>query len=87
VPDEPGDPTMRFLEKELDRQAAEQIDFRRDIQTDVDAIRDKVEDVPALRREVEMLKETVRSNTQVMYVLVGLLISSGAITAFLKGVI
>lgn len=48
---------------------------------------EKLESLSSLRTEVEMLKETVKSNTQVMYGLALLLISSGAITALLKGVI
>jgi hypothetical protein len=72
--DEPS--PMNLLMKELDRQGDE-----------VELLRTGVSEVPALRKEVEMLKETVRSNTQVMYILVGLLITSGAATALLKGVI
>lgn len=77
----------RLLEKELDRQGAELTDFRRDVKEELTELRQETKETPALRREVAMLKDTVRSNTQVMYVLVGLLISSGALTALLKGVI
>ncbi len=48
---------------------------------------EEIRTVGALRKEVEMLKETVRSNTQVMYILVGLIISSGIAGALLKGLI
>lgn len=67
---------LRLLEKQLDRQGSE-----------IDELRRGQEEVPGLRKEVAMLKETVRSNTQVMYVLVGLIISSGFAGALLKGVI
>jgi hypothetical protein len=81
------DDAMRLLEKELDRQQEQLIEFRQASKTEVAALEGEVKTVPALRKEVEMLKETVRSNTQVMYVLVGLIISSGIAGALLKGVI
>jgi hypothetical protein len=75
VADDRSEP-LRLLEKQLDRQGSE-----------IDELRRGQEEVPGLRKEVAMLKETVRSNTQVMYVLVGLIISSGFAGALLKGVI
>jgi hypothetical protein len=68
--------TTRLLEKELDRQGGE-----------ISELKTEVKVLPSIRTEVEMLKETVKQNTQVMYILVGLIISSGAITALITKVL
>jgi hypothetical protein len=75
----------RLLEKELDRQAEQLVEYRRAGKAEVAELEKEIKDVSALRKEVQILSETVKSNTQVMYILVGLLISSGIIGALLKG--
>jgi hypothetical protein len=81
------DSSMRLLEKELDRQGQQIIDHRKATREELEQLQGEVKELPALRREVQMLSDTVKSNTQVMYILVGLLISSGALGALLKGVL
>jgi hypothetical protein len=80
------DNAMRLLEKELDRQGKQIVDHRKAAAAELEELEQDVKDLPALRREVQMLSDTVKSNTQVMYILVGLLISSGILGALLKGV-
>lgn len=79
------DDAMRLLEKELDRQKDQLVDYRRASKAEMAELEGDVKDVSALRKEVQILSETVKSNTQVMYILVGLLISSGILGALLKG--
>lgn len=79
--------TNRLLEKELDRQAEQLVEFREASKGEARELRKEVKDVPALQKEVEMLRDTVKSNTSVMYLLVGVIITSGLAGALLKGVI
>jgi hypothetical protein len=79
------DSSMRLLEKELDRQKDQLVDYRRTGKAELAELEGQIKDVSALRKEVQILSETVKSNTQVMYILVGLLISSGILGALLKG--
>lgn len=83
----PEDDAMRWLEKELDRQGEALIEYRTESKAESAALREEVKDLPAIRKEAELVKDTLRQNTQVIYVLIGLIISSGALTALLKGVI